>query len=343
MRSRTFIFLAAFLAVLIVSAVGAYAYDSSRDDKIAKGVTVAGVDVGGMRAGRAREIVKRRVAGPLERPLTLRYRARRFTLSATDARLRADVGGMVDEALQESRQGNLLTRVARDLTGGSEDVQVPARVSYSRSAVEGLVSRVAHSLDRPARDAQLDFPSLARVKEQNGRKVDRGSLEQRIEQALAVPGVGRHVKVPVTVTRPKVTRDELADRYPKLIVVNRSGFKLTLYKRLRQVKGYTIAVGQAGLETPAGLYRIQNKQVNPSWHVPNSSWAGSLAGRVIPPGPDNPIKSRWMGIYNGAGIHGTDELGSLGTAASHGCIRMAIPDVEQLFGLVDVGTPVYVF
>jgi len=105
---------------------------------------------------------------------------------------------------------------------------------------------------------------------------------------------------------------------------------------------YTIAVGRQGLETPAGQYEINDRQVNPSWHVPNSSWAGALAGRVIPPGPDDPIKARWLGFYNGAGIHGTDEISSLGTAASHGCIRMSIPDVEQLYPLVPLHTPIYV-
>ena len=89
-------------------------------------------------------------------------------------------------------------------------------------------------------------------------------------------------------------------------------------------------------------YHIQDKQVNPSWHVPNSAWAGSLAGRVIPPGPDDPIKARWMGVAAGAGIHGTDELGSLGTAASHGCIRMAIPDVIALYDQVPLGSPVFI-
>ncbi len=82
--------------------------------------------------------------------------------------------------------------------------------------------------------------------------------------------------------------------------------------------------------------------MNPSWHVPNSPWAGSLAGQVIPPGPADPIKARWMGISGGAGIHGTENVGSLGSAASHGCIRMAIPDVEDLYDRVSVGTPVYI-
>ena len=62
----------------------------------------------------------------------------------------------------------------------------------------------------------------------------------------------------------------------------------------------------------------------------------------MPPGPDNPLKARWMGIYNGAGFHGTSDDGSLGSAASHGCVRMAVPDVIDLYDRVDVGTPVYI-
>ena len=131
-------------------------------------------------------------------------------------------------------------------------------------------------------------------------------------------------------------------KYPDYIIINRNGFQLRYYHRLKLQKAYTIAVGQQGLETPAGLYDVQDKQVNPSWHVPNSSWAGSLAGQVIPPGPQDPLKARWMGIDGGAGIHGTEDVGSLGSAASHGCIRMAIPDVIELYDQVEVGTPVYI-
>ncbi len=139
-----------------------------------------------------------------------------------------------------------------------------------------------------------------------------------------------------------MTAKEVAAEYPSYLTLDRSTFTLRLWEHLKPAKSYTVAVGMEGLETPEGLYHIQEKQENPSWHVPNSAWAGSLAGQVIPPGPADPIKARWMGIYEGAGIHGTEETSSLGSAASHGCVRMAIPDVEELYDRVEVGTPIYI-
>jgi lipoprotein-anchoring transpeptidase ErfK/SrfK len=330
------------VAGLIVIPVAIYVYDSSRDDLIAEGVAIAGVNVGGMRAPEARELVTRQVAAPLEQPVTIRYRDKRFTLQPEQAGLRADVGGMIDRALHESRKGSIFSRVWRDIAGGEERVGVAPRVTYSERAVAGLVSRVKKTIDRPAQDAKLNFPSLTQVQERNGIAVEQGALQRRIERALTSRG-HRVVKTPTSVTRPKVTRDDLANRYPHLIVVSRGSFKLNFYKRLRHVKTYTIAVGAVGFDTPAGLYHIQNKAVNAAWSVPNKPWAGSLAGRVIPGGaPDNPLKARWMGIYDGAGIHGTDQTYSLGSAASHGCIRMAIPDVIELYDQVPVQTPVYI-
>ncbi len=342
MRQKSFIFVAALLLVLVGGAVAAYAYDSSRDDTIAKGVTVAGIDVGGMKVGEARALIARELREPLERPIAVAYDHRRFRLSAQDAGVHADVVGMVDEALATSRDGNIISRVARDLTGGTEDAQVPARVTYDAEAIDGLVKRVGRTLNRPARDAEVDFPSLEKVKERNGVAVKAKLLRQRLAQALTVPGVARRVKAPVRITHPKVTQAQLADKYPVMLVADRSSFKLRLYKQLQLVKEYTVAVGALGFDTPAGLYHIQNKQVDPTWHVPDSDWAGDLAGRSIPPGPDNPLKARWMGIYDGAGIHGTDDVGSLGSAASHGCLRMAIPDVIELYDQVPVGAPIYI-
>jgi lipoprotein-anchoring transpeptidase ErfK/SrfK len=345
MRHRSFILVAAVVGLLLVGAVGVYAYDTSRDDLIADGVEVAGVDVGGMREAEARRTLEREVAAPLERSVILTYRRRQFRLSPERARLTADVGGMVAEALRKSREGNLISRTARGLTGGTVDAHVDARVTYSQAALDALVKRVARALNRPARDAHVD-PSgsgINLVGGHNGIAVRSRALREDVAAELVQPEGDRAVRVRTKVTKPKVTLRELADRHPYYITVSRGGFQLRFYKRLRHVKTYKIAVGQVGFDTPAGLYHIQNKAIDAAWSVPNKPWAGSLAGKVIPGGsPQNPLKARWMGIFDGAGIHGTDAVGSLGNAASHGCIRMSIPDVKQLYSEVPVQTPVYI-
>jgi lipoprotein-anchoring transpeptidase ErfK/SrfK len=142
---------------------------------------------------------------------------------------------------------------------------------------------------------------------------------------------------------PDVGMRDLRRRYGTVLTVDRDGLKLRLFKRLRHVKTYPIAVGAAGFDTPSGLFSIQSKQVNPAWHVPNSAWAGSVAGQTIPGGaPDNPLKARWLGVNGSVGIHGTAEDWSIGSRASHGCIRMHVSDVVDLYPRVPLGTPVLI-
>ncbi|MFM9164755.1 MAG: L,D-transpeptidase family protein, partial [Solirubrobacterales bacterium] len=221
---------------------------------------------------------------------------------------------------------------------------VSTSVSYDRGAVGAFVKRVSKAVDVPARDASLDFGSGSPepVASKDGKGVKETRLRREVRAALSTPGAPHDIRVRTKEIRPKVTTGELAEKYPTLIMVSRGSFQLTLYRNLKPVKTYTVALGAAGYDTPSGLYAIQDKQVDPVWNVPNSEWAGDLAGQTIPPGPDNPLKARWMGIANGAGIHGTSDIGSLGSAASHGCVRMAEGDVIDLFDRVEVGTPVYI-
>jgi lipoprotein-anchoring transpeptidase ErfK/SrfK len=343
MRHKWFILVAVLLLLLVGGAVAAYAYDSARKDRIAEGVKIAGADVGGMTAAQARRLLVRELKEPLEQPIAVAHRRMRFNLSAEDAGVTADVDGMVDEAIAQSREGSIVERVTRDLTGGEEKVQVSARVTYSEPAVKRLVRRVKRRLNRAPRDAEVVFPSLEQVKERPGRRVRGKALQVRIAQALTEPDADRTVKATVARVQPKVTRADLAEKYPTLLVVDRYAFQLRLYKNLELAKNYTVAVGALGFDTPAGMYSIQNKAVDPAWSVPDSDWAGELAGTVVPGGvPENPLKERWLGIYDGAGIHGTDQTYSLGTAASHGCVRMSIPDVIELYDQVPVGAPIYI-
>ena len=344
MRQRSFIVLAIALVVLVVGAVGVYAYDKSRDGVIAKGVKAGGVDLSGMKAAEARATLRRELADPLKKPVIVKYHGRRYTLSPQRAKVRVNTEEMVQQALAESKKGSIVTRTTRAISGGSVHVNIPVSVSYSKRSVARFARQIQRKVDKPAVDATIAFSGgqIQKVDSRTGRKLDVEGLRADVAGELVESTADHKVRPAVERVAAKVTTAELAKKYPTVLIINRGGFQLTLYRNLQVAKSYRIAVGRQGLETPAGQYDIQDKQVNPSWHVPNSPWAGALAGKVIPPGPQDPIKARWMGIAGGAGIHGTTDVGSLGTAASHGCIRMAIPDVIDLFDRVQVGDPVFI-
>jgi lipoprotein-anchoring transpeptidase ErfK/SrfK len=344
MRTRLIV-LAGFLATLTLGVVaGAYFVDRSHQDTIAPGVRVNDVAIGGLKPAQAEAKLKRALLDPLAQPIRVRYHHRHFTLTPRAASVGIDIHGTVARALARSRQGSMFSRAWRDVRGDEVDASLAADVTYSQPAIDRVVRRVQRKLNRPAKDASVDLEhgSFDPTPSQTGRRVKFNTLRKDITAALLAPHASKTVRVHAKTVEPNVSSEQLAAKYPAVIMVNRSAFTLTLYKHLKAVKTYGIAVGMVGLETPAGLYHIENKEVNPSWHVPNSAWAGDLAGTVVPPGPGNPIQARWMGIYAGAGIHGTTDDGSIGSAASHGCIRMHIPDVIELYDQVDVGAPVYI-
>lgn len=126
------------------------------------------------------------------------------------------------------------------------------------------------------------------------------------------------------------------------IRIDRNATTLYLLDGGKVVRTFRVAVGQAKYPTPRGSFTVISKEYNPTWNPPPSPWAEGL--EPVPPGPNNPLGTRWMGLSSPSiGIHGTYASSSIGTWASHGCIRMHIRDVEQLFELVYVGTPVTIY
>ena len=345
MRTKSFILVAAFLAVLVVLGGALYAYDHARADEIAKGVHIAGVPVGGMSPEQARARLEREIMRPLERPIVIHHDKKTWTLGAREARIRADLSAMVDAALAKSRSGDLFSRSWRSLTGEKVNADLQPQVQFSDAAVVRLIDRVRHSVERPAKDAtvKISGTGVDSTPGADGLAIQASALHRQIDAAIISPTASRTFVARTHHTKPKVTTDDLKRKYDTVIIVNRSQFRLQLYKGLKLHETFPIAVGRVGLETPAGQYTIANKAINPAWHVPNSPWAGDLAGKVIPgDDPTNPIKARWLGVYDGVGIHGTSDDASIGHNASHGCIRMHIPDVEKLYDEVPVGSAVYI-
>ncbi len=326
---------AVLLFVIVVLVV-----DGARKDTIADGVRIGNVDVGGLERGEARTLVQRRLAKAARKRVVTTFGKHRFVLRPQTASMGVDADASVDAALRRSRGGNPFSRVfgVHDASG-----TVAPQIAYSRSGVDAFVGRVAKRIDRKARDADIDWRDgkLDRVRARAGVDVRRSRFAASLVRAMS--SSKRRVKVPVRITeRPDRTFEDFVKRYPTVLAVDRDAKVLRLYKDLKLAKRYTIAVGKAGTETAAGRYKIVEKDVDPTWHAPNKAWAGELAGQTIPPGdPRNPLEARWMGFHNGQGIHGTTDVNSLGTAASHGCIRMAVPDVKRLFREVEVGTPLF--
>jgi hypothetical protein len=333
--------IAVFLLVVVVG--GAYAYDSSQKDQIAEGVTIGGVDVGGLDEEEAAALVRRKLLAPLQGSLRVSFRGESWELQGEKLKIRADIDAAVEEALEDSQEGGLPGRIVRYVSGGEVDESIAPHITYFEPAINRFVRRVAEDVNREPQNADVE-PSGAElivVSGHDGLKLRDNLLEKELKAAVLNANAPDTVVAKAHSIAPEITKDEVAAQYPTYLTLDRSTFTLRLWKNLKLAKTYTVAVGAEGFATPEGLYQIEAMEENPVWNVPESDWAGSLAGQTIPPGPENPIKARWMAIYEGAGIHGTEETSSLGSAASHGCVRMAIPDVEELYDEVEVGTPIY--
>jgi lipoprotein-anchoring transpeptidase ErfK/SrfK len=345
-RRTPTLLVAGVLGILAVLMLAMYLYDHSRRDRIAPGVSIGGVPVGGLSEATAKTKLQRELATRANAPVTVHYGTRTWHITGRDAGLTLNASSLVEEAASASREGSIFARTARGLFGGSVHRDIPLQAHYSHTAVREFAERVSFDVDHPAVNASVapSATGLSEVRGHSGVEVNAKLLRSRVAHALTGALVASSVRVPEHIVHPAVSTAQLAAKYPAYIVVDRGAFTLRFYEHLKLALTYPIAVGMQGLETPAGLYAIQWKQVDPPWYVPNSAWAGALAGKTIPPGPADPLKARFMAFNGGAGIHGIDpsEYSSIGHDASHGCVRMRIPDVIALYSRTPVGTPVYV-
>jgi lipoprotein-anchoring transpeptidase ErfK/SrfK len=142
----------------------------------------------------------------------------------------------------------------------------------------------------------------------------------RAQQIAAAPAAKAAIAAPA---QPAVTRT---------IIVSLEDRRLALVEDGEVKAVYPIAVGKASTPSPTGTFTIVNHVANPTYYH---------HGKVVPPGPENPVGNRWMGLsIPGYGIHGTNVQRSIGKAVSHGCIRVGRRDLEKLFAQVRVGDPV---
>jgi lipoprotein-anchoring transpeptidase ErfK/SrfK len=343
-RSRV---LVVFLLAVALSAVGSLAWADRRSaERLADGVRVAGVEVGGLTNDEAMERVWQSLRPQAMRDIRVTAAGQSHVLTAEQAGVRLRLPSAVRRAYTVSRRGTFLTRGWRQLTGSALDHEVSAQPVASRRAVHRFVEEIAEALHRPAQDARLSIrvDRVAISRERAGRRLaEPQALERAIMRALVEPGASRAVAAKVQRIPPKITRDDLRRQTPVVVTVSRSGRRARVFRHGELQASYRVAVGQPGHPTPLGRFAVQTMQKNPVWQVPNSDWAGDLAGKTIPAGdPRNPLIARWIGFDGAVGFHGTESLDSLGRAASRGCVRLSRKDVVSLFEQVRVGTPVLV-
>jgi lipoprotein-anchoring transpeptidase ErfK/SrfK len=283
---------------------------------VPQGVSIGTVPVGGLTADQATEYVRTQFA----LPLVLTY------------------GAFMFEAPSEKLAAPSVQRAVQEALVAQPNTTVPLTVTVRRLAIKQFVAEVATRFARKPVDARLFLrkykPWIA--PEKDGREIDRVAGEAAITSALT-GGLRGPIALKPRVLRAKVTRRS----FGPVIVIRRGANKLNLYSGMRFLRTFGVATGQRQYPTPLGRFRIVVKWKNPWWYPPSSAWAKDLD--PVPPGPSNPLGTRWMGISSpGVGIHGTPEPGSIGYSVSHGCIRMRIPDAEWLFEKVPVGTTVFI-
>jgi lipoprotein-anchoring transpeptidase ErfK/SrfK len=343
------VLLTATLLVLLVSgmAVAALAFADGKDaDRIADGIRVAGIDVGGLTQAQALAKLRDRVGTPARRSATVTVSDRTFKLTARRAGVRLRLTRAVKHAYEQSRQGGFVARGWRALTGGDVNHDEPAPIGIDRKAVRSFVGSVHAAVARKPVDASLNIQvtDVSVQRSRTGRRLaGRDALVKRLTRAMTNPDADRSLRAHTTKVAPKVTTDEVYDQTPVVVTVARNGTTARVFRRGELTQSYRVAVGEPKFPTPIGRFTVQTKQVDPPWNVPNSDWAGDMAGQTIPGGdPRNPLVARWIGFNGSVGFHGTKSIDSLGRSASHGCVRMAPGDVIDLYKRVEVGTPVVV-
>jgi lipoprotein-anchoring transpeptidase ErfK/SrfK len=284
---------------------------------LADGVSVGGVDVSGLEPDAAVSIVRTAFEAPL-------------VLTAAGKTLQPGPASFGAIAYVQ----NAVAR-ARTAPPGTA---VPLTVRVNGSKVRAYVAKVAKRLDRAPQDSRVVLRRLVPYvsKDVPGRVLDRPAATAAIVAALR-DNQREPLALRFRPTRSSVTRAG----FGPVVVIRRGSNRLTLYTGMRLKRNFRVATGSTSYPTPLGRFRVISMWKNPWWYPPDSDWAQGQ--EPIPPGPGNPLGTRWMGISSpGVGIHGTPDPASLGYSVSHGCIRMAIPEAEWLFTQLRVGATVFI-
>jgi L,D-transpeptidase-like protein/putative peptidoglycan binding protein len=321
------------------AAFAAYRYDAATAERLMPGVTIAGIDVGEMSRAEAASAVSERVEAELGRQIEVRVRGQVWHVTPGQLGMTADVGSLVDRALALNQGYSWPERVFRRLFNRPIGHAADIRFRPDPGDIRAFVQEVAGSVSVEPLDASVDYEDgqLVLQRPRIGWSLPVPDAKRTLREAIL--GGAASVDLHLDRVEPEVTKEDLG----YTIVVDLSELRLHLYSGLREVRTFPVAAGQPAYPTPMGEWHIVDKVENPSWINPDPEGWGASLPASIPPGPGNPLGTRALYLdAPGIRIHGTSASYSIGTYASHGCIRMYMDDVEQLFGIVPVGTTVHI-
>ena len=281
------------------------------------GVTLAGVQIGGLAPDAAVEAV----TAAFSQPVTLRFGTTRIAVAPSLLGLNVPVDSAVAKALTVA-----------------PSTQLTLRGTVDSSLVRGFVAKIGARFARKPVSSKLVLRNLKPyvTPAVTGQTIEVNVGVRDLTNEL-VHGTRTPIILKARYKQPQVTPSTIGP----VIVIRRGANRLTLYNGMKVVRTFGVATGQAVYPTPLGKFSIVVMWRNPWWYPPSSPWAAGE--KPVPPGPGNPLGTRWMGLSApGVGIHGTPEDGSIGYSLSHGCIRMHIPQAEWLFNHVAIGTPVFI-
>lgn len=333
----------AVLAILLAGSVaGAYAYDRATQNRILPGIRIDGVDVGNMTRAQATSEMAGRVGEFLSQPIAIRAAGRDWSLTRGALGVQVDLGSAIEEAFSLTDSLSWVSRVYDRLTKRSTAGSIPLPYHLSRPPVEAFVEHAAAAVAKPAQDAAIDLGSdgmrILIRHAHPGRTLDVAAATKVLLGGLR--SAAPEMTLPTHSVEPAVTASDLG----KTITIDLSTNTLRLYDGLEVVKTYPVATARLGFSTPAGIWKVVTKLSDPAWYNPAPTGWGAGMPLYIPPGPGNPLGLRALGLNSpGIYIHGTPESWSIGTYASHGCIRMLESDAVALFSLVPKGTPVIIY
>ncbi|NTW28438.1 MAG: L,D-transpeptidase family protein [Coriobacteriia bacterium] len=333
--------LGVFMAMALLAAAGAMTWAAINDfqsrETVPNGVVVAERSLAGMNAAQARSTIATAVSTPLLAEVSVDASGQALTFDPEPA-VSIDVDKMLAQAYSSRSSAPFLGRLQHDLLGSSLSVNVTTEFSIDESAVKSWVADVASKVDTQPVDATREIVGYELVAQPSspGVTVDQTATTAAIVKALT----SETKKVPLSVKLTPAAVTELS--FGKTIVVSLSERRVRLYDGATLIRTYPCAVGMSGYSTPVGDWKVVDRQYMPTWGNPGSDWAKDMPA-TIPPGPGNPLGTRALALSAPYILfHGTSDTGSIGTAASHGCMRMYQQDIEEMYELVPVGTPVYI-